>query len=303
MLKSVNNFLKEEIVIGHLTVYRIALYIFLLVSFFLLVFKPFGLSVLDSLPVLVLVLGYGFVSVLGYGLIILIVRPSRKEKWTRLQDILTYTASFIFIWLFVYVYTLLCINIIFPRWAPFYKLSSPDYLFIKTFIYTIGTGYFIYFILHLCDLLYYYNEKDERNTSLEQLCKEHNDKKLNSIVLLKGKNEDECISIHKDLFVCIRSRGHYIKVFYLRKTNSGYTLKSKMFRASLKEVELQTSHIKSIYRCHNSYIINLDHLKSIYGNIHKAYLYILNYPESIPVSKNKIAYLINLYEKNIKHTI
>ena len=300
MLKSVNSFLKEEIAIGNLTVYRIALYIFLLVSFLLLVFKPFGLSLLDTLPILVLTLGYGIVSVLGYGLIIFIVKPSKKEKWTRLQDILTYTASFFLIWLFVYVYTLLCINVIFPRWPPFYNLSIPNYLFIKTFIYTIGTGYFIYFILHLYDLLYYYHKKDEYNMSLKQ-CKEHNSKKLNSIILLRGKNEDESISLHKGLFVCIRSRGHYIKVFYLSKNNSGYTLKNKIFRASLKEVEFQTSHIKSIYRCHNSYIINLDHLKSIYGNIHKAYLYILHYPESIPISKNKIAYLISLYEK--KHTI
>lgn len=297
MLQRVVSFFKEEITVVYLShnVYRTSVYIFVLVLFFLLFFKPFGLSELTDIAVIILVSGYGIMAVLGYVLGVAIFKPSKKLRWTRFNDFLTYTVSIVFIWLMVYTFSIYYFDNLILKLPGVEKPIPPaKYFFVKCFFYTFGFGYFIYFILHLYDIICSYNKKYEHNISLKELNKEYFKTKSSSIILLKGKNENESISIHKKLFICINSEGHYLKIFYLTGTDTGYVLKNEIFRASLKEIELQVSNFQSIYRCHKQHIINLEFLNSIDGNIHRAFANVSHYPEKIPISKNKISFLMNV---------
>ncbi len=307
MLKRVKLILKEDIVVSHLDhkISKTALYIFLIVVLILSVFKPSSLSKIKTLPLFILTFGYGIIAVIGYLINMLFFKFHKKLRRSRFQDLKNYTFAFLLIWLCIYLYTLFCIKVIFSKWIHVQNLPSiiPNYLLIKTFIYTFGIGYLVYFILHFYDLQYCYNLKSKYNLALEELNEKYFNQKNISFFTLKGKGKNEFISIEKNLFLCAISQGHYLKIIFIQKNKLQYNLKNMIIRNSLKELERQNSSIKSIFRCHNSYIINTDYIKSTQRSGNKiSYIRISFFSEKIPISKNKIDSLEKILIQNQSNT-
>lgn len=284
-------FFKKEAIIGELA-YNTRKVFFMIIGIvfcLLFFFKPFSINLLLIKTQLIITIGCSILAGIGYVLAISFFMPYNKKKWTVFLEMSTVLTTLFFCWLLIYVYLVLCFEINLPE--PFNIDEShtiPENFFYKTLIYTLGTGVFVYIILHMYNIIKFNNEQNkiETNSYIGAISK----KKLNKEVLnLTGKNKGEHLTLNSDHFICVKSEGHYIKVYYL--CDKAKRLNSSVLRNTMKSIDNQTIDFKNIYRCHNSYFLNLNFLTSIIGNSNKAHAYLKYYSSKVPISKNKIEFL------------
>ncbi len=97
------------------------------------------------------------------------------------------------------------------------------------------------------------------------------------------------LSIKASIILFIRSANNYIEVFW----REGQEIKSQMVRCSLMKAEEVVGDDKFIFRCHRSYLANINFVDKIEGSSQGYRLYFDKVDFPIPVSKN---YAIKLKE-------
>ena len=103
-----------------------------------------------------------------------------------------------------------------------------------------------------------------------------------SILRLTGHNQDEEMTLASTDLVAMEAANNYVKIYYF----AGGRLANKIFRATLRSMEMQTGHIDGLVRCHRSYLVNLSKVTSISGNA-QGYKFQLNgLAEPVPVGRN-----------------
>ncbi|MCD4835056.1 MAG: LytTR family transcriptional regulator [Bacteroidales bacterium] len=115
------------------------------------------------------------------------------------------------------------------------------------------------------------NKKLEENKSIEE-----------KLVHFKSDYVKDNLSIKVSLLLFIRAANNYIEVFW----KEGDKPKSQMIRTSLLKVEELLKEHKFIFKCHRSYMVNINFIDKIEGNIQGYKLFFENLDFSIPVSKN-----------------
>lgn len=297
MLNKIFLFFKKDAIQGELTynTRKIFFLIVIIVFCILFFFKPFLLNLLNIKTQLIISIGCSILAGMGYIIAITIFMPFSKNKWTVFMEFATVMTTFFFAWLLIYSYLMLCFTFDLPE--PFginELIIIPQKFFYKTIVYTLGTGSFVYLILHMYNIIKFKDvgKTIEINTNNNILNNNKNQKKLK----LSGKNKDEHLIINRDNFICAKSEGHYIKVYYL--CHKSQRLINYVLRNTMNNLEYDTINHNTIYRCHKSFFINIDYLKSIIGNSNKSHAYIQHYPNKIPISKHKIKYLKDVLQKN-----
>ena len=297
-------FLKKDAFRGNLS-YRTnktAFFISFLVVFILFFFKPFGIEQLNNLAEQsFLIIGYAICSIIGYSVAITLFSPYNKSKWTRLHEIGTYFTCVLIIWLLVYVYSIFCFKILFyeilDKPSGNYEIEG---FFIKSFYYTFGIAILVFPIIYMYDLSTSPKDLDIKTVDLSLNHGTRSSRVNHKTLVFNGKNKNEQLTIEEGSFVCIKSEGHYIRIYYLcPRTNE---LKYMFLRSTMKEIENQTINSSFVFRCHNSFFINLNYLKSTIGNSNKSHLYLTYFSDPIPISKSKISFIKEynmLYKKGI----
>ncbi len=115
------------------------------------------------------------------------------------------------------------------------------------------------------------NKKLEENKLIEE-----------KLVHFKSDYVKDNLSIKVSLILFIRAANNYIEVFW----KEGDRPKSQMIRTSLLKVEELLKEHKFIFKCHRSYMVNINFIDKIEGNIQGYKLFVENLDFSIPVSKN-----------------
>ena len=113
----------------------------------------------------------------------------------------------------------------------------------------------------------------------------------NETIKLEGDNVNEKLEIGVNELLLIQADDNYSKIFW----NGDYKLKKKMIRSSLKNLEKQISQTY-IQRCHRSFIVNLNKVKTVTGNAKGYKLRLEEYPELIPVSRELSKEILNNLE-------
>ena len=90
------------------------------------------------------------------------------------------------------------------------------------------------------------------------------------------------LSIKVSLIILIRAANNYIEVFW----REGKDIKNQMIRTSLRKAEELMKEHKFIFKCHRSYMVNINFIDKIEGSIRGYNLSFENLNFSIPVSKN-----------------
>lgn len=90
------------------------------------------------------------------------------------------------------------------------------------------------------------------------------------------------LSIKVSLILFIRSANNYIEVFW--KENLG--VKSQLVRCSLTKAEELLKDDKFIFKCHRSYLANVNHIEKIEGSQQGYRLFFDKVDSPVPVSKN-----------------
>ena len=112
------------------------------------------------------------------------------------------------------------------------------------------------------------------------------------IITLPSQYAQENLVIDSQALVFIRAADNYIEVFY--KSNSN--LQKVMLRNSLKAVA-EILHQPHFFRCHKSYLVNLNHVIEVTGNAQGYKLRLANFSEIIPVSRSNGDFLNSYFSR------
>lgn len=251
----------------------------LFVFLFLFVFQPFGLN---SYPqgVLKLSLGYGLttfvaMAILNIAVFSLLPHYFNEERWTVGKELT---------WSIINIAVIGLANVLFTGFAGIFDVSFANLL--RYEFYTLVVGVFpvgINILIREARLKKKYETKSEAiNTELEEHKKEYTVTTISEHLLtIPSDNINESLELKLVEFYYIRSSDNYIEVYYI-KNGKG---EKKLLRNSLKKVdELFQSHTQ-LFRCHKSYIVNLDKVACVSGNAQGYKLHLSDVDDIIPVSR------------------
>jgi DNA-binding LytR/AlgR family response regulator len=99
-------------------------------------------------------------------------------------------------------------------------------------------------------------------------------------VHLTSENEKDNVSVALADLLYLESQDNYVAVVHIDKGHRRGTL----MRTTLKRIE-NTLDVPTLVRCHRSFIVNLQRVRSCHGNRHGLKLGIEGGDESVPVSR------------------
>lgn len=102
------------------------------------------------------------------------------------------------------------------------------------------------------------------------------------IVTLAGDNLNETLRLGAHQIACISAADNYVQVFFFENE----ALKSRMLRATLKKMEDALAACPQFFRCHRTYIVNLEKVEKVSGNAQGYRLHLAGVEATVPVSRN-----------------
>jgi DNA-binding LytR/AlgR family response regulator len=99
---------------------------------------------------------------------------------------------------------------------------------------------------------------------------------------LIGENLNETLSILPEQLVYISAADNYVQIFYLENKQ----VKSKMLRATLRKIEDALVDYAQFYRCHRTFLVNLQKVQRISGNAQGYKLHLQDVEVTLPVSRS-----------------
>lgn len=94
----------------------------------------------------------------------------------------------------------------------------------------------------------------------------------------------DSIRLKIDDVILLKSAGNYVEIFYL----SNNVLKKHLIRSSLKRIEEKLIEEKSMFKCHRSYIVNINFIQNAEADSFGLKINIKNLDFPVPVSKNYV---------------
>ena len=112
---------------------------------------------------------------------------------------------------------------------------------------------------------------------------------LNKSIEFQSDNSSENFSLLVSEVVFIKSADNYVEIVY----KEDLSLKKKLIRNTLKNIEFQIRPFSNFIRCHRICIVNLHYIEKLLSNNSNHWLTIKGYDEQVPVSRQ---YLLKLKE-------
>ncbi len=85
----------------------------------------------------------------------------------------------------------------------------------------------------------------------------------------------------------VSSEGNYIALHFMTAEKNT----SKLYRGRMKEIEEALSKYPEFFRCHRSFLVNLDTIESSHGNSQGLFIKLFDTAIKIPVARPKIGFL------------
>ena len=112
----------------------------------------------------------------------------------------------------------------------------------------------------------------------------------NKLVHFVSDYQKDNLSFKASLILFIRSANNYIEIFW----KEGQTVKSQMGRYSLAKAEEVLKDNKFMFKCHRSFLTNINHIGKIEGSPQGYRLFFEDIDFPVPVSKNYVQRLKEL---------
>jgi hypothetical protein len=267
------NFLKKPYPFNDDLKYNSKLIFFISVGVlvFLYLFQPLDVSTLANEQKIYVAIGLGLVTFLSLSLNLLIL-PSLfpkmffKNIWNIWKEIIwnIWILSTISVGYFLYYKALGIFDIDFNTIVGLILIGVIPI----TGLITVNQNRKLRSYLNLAEGI---NKKLKENKSIEE-----------KLVHFESDYVKDNLSIKVSFLMLIRSANNYIEVFW----KEGERVKSQMIRTSLLKAELLLKEHKFIFKCHRSYMVNINFIDKIEGNIQGYKLFFESLDFSIPVSKN-----------------
>jgi hypothetical protein len=101
-------------------------------------------------------------------------------------------------------------------------------------------------------------------------------------VILTGDNQNETLRLDAGQIAYLSAADNYVQVFFFENE----ALKSQMLRATLKKMEDALAACPRFFRCHRTYIVNLEKVEKVSGNAQGYRLHLEGVEATVPVSRN-----------------
>lgn len=237
---------------------------------FLYLFQPLDVSLMDNKQKLYVVVGLGAVTFLSLSLNLLIL-PSLfpsifiKRIWNIKKEILwnIWILTTISVGYYLYYKLLGIFEIDFKMILGLIIIAIMPI----TGLITVSRNRILRSYLKLAEGI----NKRLKNKSIEE-----------KLVHFKSDYVKDNLSIKVSMLLLIRAANNYIEVFW----KEGAEIKNQMIRTSLSKAEELLVEHKFIFKCHRSYMINVNYIDKIEGNIQGYKLFFENLDFTVPVSKN-----------------
>lgn len=227
--------------------------------------------------------GYGLVTfvTLCFNFLILpklLPKIYSEEKWTTLKEILT------ILWCF---FSIGIINFIYTNLLGFNNLSLTTFLTFQ--MYTLSVGIFplsVIVILQQNRILKQHLKGAREINKKIQLSL--NSPEINSMspktktIILTSESGKEKLKIDLNDLLFIQSVENYIEIVYYHDSN----IQKNLLRSTLKRIEKQFKNYKFIYKCHRSYLVNINKIEIIKGNSMGYQIYYPKISQGIPVARS-----------------
>jgi len=230
-------------------------------SLFIILYKPFGIQNVNGqwyYDLIILSMGILFIlSILLLEWGIPIFFPKSFQNWTFGKAILWYSSMILFIGAVIFLYK--------SWWGGFHDFTFIEYFLVmgRVVIIVITVSFFVLGIFSFLN-----RQKISLVTNKEEY----------SITSQNGKS----IQLQLKNILYIESDDNYINIHL----ESEGIRKRVLFRSSLKNIEAQIVHpLSPIYRCHRGYLINIAYFKIQKMTSRSMTIYLKNYSDEIPVSK------------------
>lgn len=102
------------------------------------------------------------------------------------------------------------------------------------------------------------------------------------IITLTGENQNETLRLDAHQIAYLSAADNYVQVFFFENR----ALKSRMLRATLKKMEDALAACPQFFRCHRTYIVNLEKVEKVSGNAQGYRLHLAGVEATVPVSRN-----------------
>lgn len=102
------------------------------------------------------------------------------------------------------------------------------------------------------------------------------------LITFMGENSNEKLSVEDHQLVYLESASNYVKVFFEKNDRLNYAI----IRSTMKKMEETLQDHAMFFRCHRTYIINLDKIEAVEGNAQGYKIKITGSEERLPVSRN-----------------
>lgn len=245
------------------------------VAGFLMVFRPFGLDDLPGLQVIWVALSFGLVTLvlLMISLLVKQVFPNefQDERWTLGKEIGFGVFNF---------FAVGNGNFVFVRYGWFSEYLSFEYG--SMMFATLTVGFFPYLFMLLIQHMAMLNKNLKEADAMTQTLGNRIERVKTSYELY-GENEGEYLCFDMDDLLFVASSGNYIEVVLKAEGH----LRKEVIRSTLSSVEEVLASSAFAFRCHRTYLVNLDQVKTVSGNSQGYRLVLDGLEDEIPVARTK----------------
>ena len=245
----------------------------LIVTIFLVVFKPFGI---ERAPVEIPILyisGYGIITILVIlcfsAIEYLFPKLFLEERWTVGKNILVYV---------IIIFLIGTANLIYTSAVAGMKLNINTFFSFQLFTLSVTfiVVSMITFLRYTASLRFFETDAKKLLAEFRELKSPQGDEEITLI----AENERESVRLKLNDLYYIESADNYSKVVYAQNQK----LNSVMLRSSLKRLEQQLNN-PEIIRCHRSFIVHLGNIEKVTGNSQGYRLHFREVENTIPVSR------------------
>jgi uncharacterized membrane protein len=248
------------------------------VFLFLYFFQPFGLNTLPS-GIFELTLGYGLTCFITMAFLNVLIPTIFQHYFSEKH----WNVGRQLFWSIVNVAIIGLSNLLYSNYVGIANLSIGNLLIFESYTIALTIFPLILFIFGNQKIL---NNKFEKSASLINSgiieFPKAEKSTIDHLITLESETKADNLILDPNDLVYIQSTDNYLTVFYLKNNQ----LTSTLIRNTLKTVDEQLKEFSVFFRCHKSYLINLEKVNHISGNAQGFKLHLQNIEELIPVSRS-----------------
>ncbi|NND52314.1 MAG: LytTR family transcriptional regulator [Flavobacteriaceae bacterium] len=266
---------------------KISLSIGIFIASFCYFFEPWGMVDISSGKKI----GYGIVSLMVCGFYIVLLpliftSHLRSKGWKIYKEIL---------WILLICLSLSAANYFYSGYAfdAGYAFNPGNFLIVLLYTFLVAIIPAITIILY--KQLFVYKKVIKEVARMDSEIVKRNGIEIpdnfQKKISFSSESKNDTLQIYPHEFKFLRSSGNYLEIFY----TEGAQAKKKLIRNSISKLERDLKSHEQFVRCHRSFIVNLDRIIHVNGNLQGYQLEFENLEWRIPVSRR--------YTKTIKDKI